>query len=68
MCMQPDWDMFQSQHPAGLLHATARAISGGPLYVSDGPGKHDFSLLARVVLPDGGETGPSHLLVTSQPI
>jgi raffinose synthase len=21
---QPDWDMFHSQHPAALLHATAR--------------------------------------------
>lgn len=31
--MQPDWDMFHSQHPAGEYHASARAISGGPIYV-----------------------------------
>eukprot|EP00884_Botryococcus_braunii_P019916 jgi/Botrbrau1/6608/Bobra.0189s0035.1 len=51
--LQPDWDMFQSQHPAAQLHATARVISGGPIYVSDRPGKHNFKLLQRVVLPDG---------------
>lgn len=31
--MQPDWDMFHSVHPAAEYHASARAISGGPLYV-----------------------------------
>ncbi|KAM7267771.1 hypothetical protein ACFE04_009937 [Oxalis oulophora] len=29
------------------------AISGGPLYVSDAPGKHNFELLKKLVLPDG---------------
>ena len=28
-------------------------ISGGPVYVSDKPGQHDFSLLKRMVLADG---------------
>ena len=88
--------MFHSQHEQGLLHATARAVSGeievsalhaalvcqglrvclfhiacppgitcrlpcplllhaagGPVYVSDRPGRHDFELLRRLVLPDG---------------
>lgn len=31
--MQPDWDMFHSQHSAAEYHASARAISGGPVYV-----------------------------------
>ncbi|KAF5742008.1 galactinol--sucrose galactosyltransferase 6 isoform X1 [Tripterygium wilfordii] len=51
--MQPDWDMFHSLHPAGEYHASARAISGGPVYVSDAPGKHNFELLKKLVLPDG---------------
>lgn len=51
--MQADWDMFHSQHPAALLHATARAVSGGGVYVSDKPGHHDFDLLKRLVLPGG---------------
>ena len=24
--VQPDWDMFHSQHPAALLHASARVV------------------------------------------
>jgi raffinose synthase len=28
-------------------------ISGGPVYVSDRPGRHDLDLLKRMVLPDG---------------
>ncbi|KAF1887276.1 hypothetical protein Lal_00040877 [Lupinus albus] len=51
--MQPDWDMFHSLHPAAEYHASARAISGGPIYVSDAPGKHNFELLNKIVLPDG---------------
>lgn len=31
--MQPDWDMFHSLHPAAEYHGSARAISGGPIYV-----------------------------------
>lgn len=50
---QPDWDMFHSQHPAAVLHATARALSGGAVYVSDYPGKHNFDVLRKLVLPDG---------------
>uniref|UniRef100_A0A1D2AEY2 galactinol--sucrose galactosyltransferase n=1 Tax=Auxenochlorella protothecoides TaxID=3075 RepID=A0A1D2AEY2_AUXPR len=49
----PDFDMFHSRHPAALMHATARVVSGGPVYVSDRPGAHDFDLLRRIVLRDG---------------
>lgn len=51
--MLPDWDMFHSLHPAAEYHASARAISGGPVYVSDAPGKHNFDVLKKLVLPDG---------------
>uniref|UniRef100_A0A6N2KVC8 Galactinol--sucrose galactosyltransferase n=1 Tax=Salix viminalis TaxID=40686 RepID=A0A6N2KVC8_SALVM len=33
--IHPDWDMFQSTHPCAEFHAASRAISGGPIYVSD---------------------------------
>ncbi|KAL4457908.1 hypothetical protein ABPG75_012773 [Micractinium tetrahymenae] len=49
----PDWDMFHSDHGSSHLHAAARAVSGGLVYVSDRVGEHDFSLLRRLVLPDG---------------
>lgn len=51
--LHPDWDMFQSGHPAGAFHAAGRALSGGPVYVSDQPELHDFGLLRKLVLPDG---------------
>ncbi|XP_057492102.1 probable galactinol--sucrose galactosyltransferase 5 [Actinidia eriantha] len=51
--IHPDWDMFQSTHPCAQFHAASRAISGGPIYVSDSVGKHDFDLLKTMVLPDG---------------
>jgi len=51
--MQPDWDMFQSGHEWGAFHATGRALSGGPVYVSDKPGEHDAKLLRTLVCSDG---------------
>ncbi|CAL5374980.1 unnamed protein product [Camellia sinensis] len=51
--IHPDWDMFQSTHPCAEFHAASRAISGGPIYISDSVGKHDFRLLKSLVLPDG---------------
>ncbi|RWW56546.1 hypothetical protein BHE74_00036729, partial [Ensete ventricosum] len=51
--IHPDWDMFQSTHPCAAFHAASRAISGGPIYVSDSVGHHDFDLLKRMALPDG---------------
>ncbi|KAL4568343.1 hypothetical protein LXL04_023953 [Taraxacum kok-saghyz] len=51
--IQPDWDMFQTTHPCAEFHAASRAISGGPIYISDSVGKHNFDLLKSLVLPDG---------------
>lgn len=51
--MQPDWDMFHSLHPMAEYHGAARAVGGCAIYVSDKPGHHDFSLLKKLVLPDG---------------
>ncbi|XP_034905277.2 stachyose synthase [Populus alba] len=51
--IQPDWDMFQSDHLCAKFHAGSRAICGGPVYVSDSVGGHDFELLKKLVYPDG---------------
>ncbi|KAL6882537.1 hypothetical protein ACP4OV_011227 [Aristida adscensionis] len=49
----PDWDMFHSKHDSAEFHGAARALSGGGVYVSDKPGVHNFSVLKKLVLPDG---------------
>jgi len=49
----PDWDMFQSHHPRAWWHAAARAVSGGPVYVSDRPGDQDWEVLRALTMPDG---------------
>lgn len=51
--MQPDWDMFQTDHLCAEFHAGSRAICGGLIYVSDSVGRHNFGLLRKLVFPDG---------------
>ena len=41
----PDWDMFQTHHEYSSFHAAARCVSGGPIYITDEPGKHDIGLI-----------------------
>lgn len=41
----PDWDMFQTSHAYSSYHGAARAISGGPVLITDEPGSHDVSLM-----------------------
>ncbi|KAI4226981.1 MAG: hypothetical protein LQ349_006794 [Xanthoria aureola] len=50
-----DWDMFQTTHDYSGFHATARCVSGGPICISDYPGKHNLTLIKQLVanLPDG---------------
>jgi raffinose synthase len=49
----PDYDMFQSHHPFAEYHAVARAVSGGPVYLSDTPGKQNFRVLRKLVDRNG---------------
>ncbi|KAI9887998.1 MAG: hypothetical protein M1823_000119 [Watsoniomyces obsoletus] len=44
----PDWDMFQTSHPWSSYHAAARCISGGPVTITDKPGKHDLDLIKQM--------------------
>ena len=44
----PDWDMFQTRHPYASFHAAGRCISGGPITITDEPGKHDIDLINQI--------------------
>ncbi len=44
----PDWDMFQTSHPYSSFHAAGRCVSGGPIYFTDEPGKHNLDLIAQM--------------------
>ncbi|MBR2339232.1 MAG: hypothetical protein IKA74_00175 [Clostridia bacterium] len=48
-----DWDMFHSVHEYAEFHAKARAISGGPIYVSDKTAEHNFQIFERLTASDG---------------
>ena len=43
-----DWDMFQTSHQYSSFHAAARCVSGGPIYITDEPGKHDVELIRQM--------------------
>lgn len=44
----PHWDMFQTNHPLSAFHAAARCVSGGMIYITDEPGKHDINLINQM--------------------
>ena len=43
--------MFQTSHPWASFHAAARAVSGGPIYITDTPGNHNLPLLNQITAP-----------------
>lgn len=48
-----DFDMWWTEHPDAVRHALLRAVSGGPLYVSDPIGATDPAKLWPLILSDG---------------
>ncbi|MFH0758891.1 MAG: Sip1-related alpha-galactosidase [Bacteroidota bacterium] len=48
-----DFDMFESHNTFAEYHAVARAVSGGPIYVTDTPGKQNFGVLWPLINSDG---------------
>ncbi|WP_217593229.1 Sip1-related alpha-galactosidase [Cohnella sp. GbtcB17] len=48
-----DWDMFWTRHQDARAGALLRAISGGPVYVSDPPDQTDPALLQPLSYCDG---------------
>ncbi|CAO3618433.1 unnamed protein product [Cunninghamella blakesleeana] len=60
-----DFDMFQSNHSFAFYHATSRAISGGPIYITDKPGVHNANLLKKLMAKN--KKGDTQLLRCKQP-
>ena len=48
-----DWDMFWTMHKDAEKHSLLRAVSGGPVYVSDKPGATDPNVLKPLRYRDG---------------
>lgn len=48
-----DWDMFWSSHKDAVKHAILRAVSGGPIYVSDRIGDSQKEIIDPLILKDG---------------
>ena len=48
-----DWDMFWTVHKDGVKHGLLRAISGGPMYVSDKVGATNPDVLKPLIYRDG---------------
>ncbi|PNS17903.1 hypothetical protein CAC42_3862 [Sphaceloma murrayae] len=44
----PDWDMFQTAGAFPWMHAAARCLSGGPIYITDPPGQHNIELIKQM--------------------
>lgn len=48
-----DWDMFWTTHKDAKRHALLRAVSGGPIYVSDKVGETDAEVIQPLIYQDG---------------
>ncbi len=48
-----DWDMWWTNHEDSVNNAYLRALSGGPLYISDRLGETDDSKIRPLILNDG---------------
>lgn len=49
----PDYDMFQTHHPAARAFAVLAALSGGPVYIADDPEKIDADFVRKLCTRDG---------------
>lgn len=48
-----DYDMWWTVHPTAVVSAVLRAVSGGPIYVSDKVGQTDPAMLLPLIEEDG---------------
>lgn len=63
----PDWDMFQTVHDYSAYHAAGRCMSGGPVYITDVPGKHNIDLIKQMTGPSVKLQAGKHKTVIFRP-
>lgn len=51
-CFFCDWDMFRTSEWHANIHAAARAVSGGPVYVSDLADRLNIDVIKPLLLPE----------------
>lgn len=62
-----DWDMFQTSLPQyASIHAAARCLSGGPIFITDSPESHDQHLVSSMVSPTPSVRTPPRALRPSE--
>jgi hypothetical protein len=49
----PDYDMFESYNPNVNVHVVGRAISGGPVYLTDKTGQQNVKAIMSLIYSDG---------------
>jgi raffinose synthase len=49
----PDYDMFESYNPNVDVHLVGRAISGGPVYLTDRIGQQNVKAIMSLIFSDG---------------
>jgi len=59
----PDFDMFETNNPDAVIHAVARALNCGPVYITDHPGSQNFDILNALVYHDGRLVHSDHPLL-----
>jgi hypothetical protein len=59
----PDFDMFETDNPNAVIHAVARALNCGPVYITDHPGSQNFDILNALVYHDGRLVHSDHPLL-----